>query len=80
MTRRLAIALGFTGLLLTGCVGGPPSDNTDPRDGRVYTTWSSCVYGACISDWKVCIGRDLLIHLSDTDEDYMVRDSPECAP
>jgi hypothetical protein len=72
------LTVALVALLLAGCGG---SGNHDPRKGRVVTTDSNCFTGSCVYDWKVCIGPDLLIHISDaTPADHTVRDSQECRP
>lgn len=75
MRRRLtALALLAP---LAAC--GAPDYTTrydDPRDGRVYTAWSDCAFGGCFSDWKVCIGADLLVSIGG--REHSVKDSPEC--
>lgn len=45
------------------------------------TAHSNCIFGDCYTDWKVCVGPDLLVHIDDADpQDHTVTDSPECAP
>lgn len=76
--RRLLAVFAVAAVAVVGC-GGP--GNQDPRKGRVVTSDSNCLTGDCTYDWKVCIGPDLLVHISDAKpKDHMVRESPECAP
>lgn len=78
MTRlRLAALAAIATLTLAGCSdSGAPASATDPREGRVTIAWSNCLYGACIYDWKVCVGADLLVNIAD--KEHTVKDSTEC--
>lgn len=75
VARRVLVALGVV-VLLAGCGGGPPSDNKDPRKGRVWSSWSNCLWGSCTADWKICIGPDLLVSI-DGDK-HTAKNSEEC--
>lgn len=77
--RRAAVAASIVALLLVlaGCGHG----NKDPRRGRVTTGHSNCLWGECYTDWKVCVGPDLLVHIDGAKPmEHTVTASPECAP
>lgn len=75
MRRAYAAAAAVLALLaLTAC---NEPENTDPRKGRVTTLDSDCLTGVCRYDWKVCVGGDLLVHISGSG-DYWIRPSAEC--
>lgn len=76
--KRVLVIVGV-GLALVGCSSGPP-DAGDPRKGRTTITWSNCVTGACVYDWKVCVGPDLHLHIDGLKgrDDRVLEDSPEC--
>lgn len=77
MTRSL-VGIVLVALALTACGDGPR--NTDPRKGRVVTQDGNCAWGDCTYDFHICVGPDLLVHISSADpEDHMVKNSPECA-
>lgn len=69
-------------LLLTGCTEVHHSENQDPRKGRVYV-WEDCFSEGCYTNWKVCVGPDLLIRIDDDTKRGIrrwERDSEECKP
>jgi len=79
-SARVAALVVLLCAALTSCGWGKPSNNKDPRQGRVYTSWSDCAVGDCVDDWKVCIGSDLLVHISDAKtREHMIKDDPECS-
>lgn len=61
-------------------VGRPARAALDPRASglrRVYTERTNCLYGSCVHSWYVCVGPDLYVHVTGTD-DKTIPDSPRC--
>jgi hypothetical protein len=77
---RVVLLVGLALLLAVGCSRSVPTHNKDPRQGRVYTYWTCPTFDACRSDWKVCLGPDLLMSLYDDKGTHTVKDSSECRP
>jgi hypothetical protein len=80
--KRAAAVVSTAALLLAAGCGGP--ENRDPRQGRVVIDEENCFVGGCYTNWKVCTGPDLLIHISAADDptkgERVFEDSPECDP